>query len=1005
MLGCKRLNRSTCQVGAGLWGICTFQLALTSSFTTIIALRVLNGAALAMIVPVVQSMVADLTNVTNCGSAFGKVSCAHSVGQVMACLMVTPISEMWLHGMRGWRLSLGAFGLLSLLTIPFLRIMVYEEPRVWNPRRFGIMRELRTMWQRREVTEPEPVPAPAPVSVVPRSTWRRRRCLNSYCTYLAHQQLSEFEGYCCKACHKWEKDSWFWKRCQSVTEGVDASARQVHVQKPGKIHGDNLVIVPSNNGEALRMQVQEEQNLWITIAERNARWETEVTSPFHAPRNEWGATFASAKILEEDWRHADDQLQLVSICFNNINIACDCLGDFAQVANRLLRVRADKKYAVFEEIQTHLRDALHDGVYETKKEDLDAAAFEEHAATARRNTYNWHGGRRRIDAVQLARQRMEQLEEGNKLNMDLEMKVLAEQHFKVVVYRNKMRSADTEWLNQRDLGQAPGEAEEDLRRTRDRHRAQEKAETRIYFEKMARLCALAHQLAPEMLPELRKHTDKSLETSLRKLILGRLELLDLPKGIEVLKVLDHNISISHYDPEQLSQATPLSGSGARHAVYEMRYEGSPCVVKVFDLHTHRGLPGFIQEVMLHVRLRHPLVVPLRRAFIDHKDGQAMEHQEGSEEAGWLNREPCEHRGFLQFDRYDCNLGEHLSRISRPQRVPHRFGEPATVGVVDQMPRRIAHLMIQSIAHVHSHGIVHGDLKPSNWLYDGKNKVPILCDFETARDHDVGVTVTSKIQSQGFQAPELQDPSARPTLESDVFALGRSIQNVLSCVPESRPSEKSELHSFVSKMVCQNPMERIAAKDAAQDSWQREELCTMVKAFSREQACSVEKVRSGIASRMFGKPKCKLNIIAVKAWWQEMLSCTSDGYEHIVRADEVLYTQAECSPHFKDKRSLQQLIDAIMKDPEYPLKDDRLIIDVVKKGSALLSVDNRRLYCFHQAQRQLRNTTVWIKIREHPHSMVQERFVRHFETTNGGKSILVRMPKMWTGDWQPGQNLR
>ena len=44
----------------------------------------------------------------------------------------------------------------------------------------------------------------------------------------------------------------------------------------------------------------------------------------------------------------------------------------------------------------------------------------------------------------------------------------------------------------------------------------------------------------------------------------------------------------------------------RHACWEQatvsfRYEGSPCVVKVFDLHTHRGLPGFIQEVMLHVR--------------------------------------------------------------------------------------------------------------------------------------------------------------------------------------------------------------------------------------------------------------------------------------------------------------------------------------------------------------------------------------------------------------------
>ena len=34
---------------------------------------------------------------------------------------------------------------------------------------------------------------------------------------------------------------------------------------------------------------------------------------------------------------------------------------------------------------------------------------------------------------------------------------------------------------------------------------------------------------------------------------------------------------------------------------EVRYEGEPCVIKVFDLHMHRGLPGFIQEVMLHVR--------------------------------------------------------------------------------------------------------------------------------------------------------------------------------------------------------------------------------------------------------------------------------------------------------------------------------------------------------------------------------------------------------------------
>jgi len=135
------------QVGTGLWGICTIQLAMTSNFALMIVLRVLNGAALAMIVPVVQSMVADLTDSSNCGSTFGKVSCSCSLGQVLACLMVTPISEQYVFGMRGWRFSLASFGVLSLLTIPFVRMAVDEEPRVWKPRRFGICREVRTMYQ------------------------------------------------------------------------------------------------------------------------------------------------------------------------------------------------------------------------------------------------------------------------------------------------------------------------------------------------------------------------------------------------------------------------------------------------------------------------------------------------------------------------------------------------------------------------------------------------------------------------------------------------------------------------------------------------------------------------------------------------------------------------------------------------------------------------------------------------------------------------------------------
>jgi len=135
------------QVGAGLWGLCTMQLALTSHFAAMMFLRVVNGAALAMMVPVMQSFVADLTDSSNCGSAFGKVACAANVGQVLACLIVTPISEFVVLGMRGWRLSLLIIGALSLFCVLFVRVAVHEEPSVWKPRRFGLLREFRTIVQ------------------------------------------------------------------------------------------------------------------------------------------------------------------------------------------------------------------------------------------------------------------------------------------------------------------------------------------------------------------------------------------------------------------------------------------------------------------------------------------------------------------------------------------------------------------------------------------------------------------------------------------------------------------------------------------------------------------------------------------------------------------------------------------------------------------------------------------------------------------------------------------
>ena len=58
----------------------------------------------------------------------------------------------------------------------------------------------------------------------------------------------------------------------------------------------------------------------------------------------------------------------------------------------------------------------------------------------------------------------------------------------------------------------------------------------------------------------------------------------------------------------------LSGTDARHGVSATTYAERKCVLKVFVSRAHRCLPGFLHEGVLHIRLQHTLVVPLRYAF-------------------------------------------------------------------------------------------------------------------------------------------------------------------------------------------------------------------------------------------------------------------------------------------------------------------------------------------------------------------------------------------------------
>ncbi|CAJ1340967.1 unnamed protein product [Effrenium voratum] len=143
--GCSR--KLLLKVGTGLWGLCTFLLAFTSELWAMLILRTLNGAALSMLLPVVQSFIADLTTSDDVGQVCGKVYCAANFGQVLACLIVVPISEHYILGFMGWRLALAVVGALSLLVVLLVEVAVEDLPTTWDPKRFGLLREFKKLGQ------------------------------------------------------------------------------------------------------------------------------------------------------------------------------------------------------------------------------------------------------------------------------------------------------------------------------------------------------------------------------------------------------------------------------------------------------------------------------------------------------------------------------------------------------------------------------------------------------------------------------------------------------------------------------------------------------------------------------------------------------------------------------------------------------------------------------------------------------------------------------------------
>ncbi len=197
------------------------------------------------------------------------------------------------------------------------------------------------------------------------------------------------------------------------------------------------------------------------------------------------------------------------------------------------------------------------------------------------------------------------------------------------------------------------------------------------------------------------------------------------------------------------------GRGAMGVVYLVELPGDlePLAMKFLPgLYTarERTRSRFLREAETLKKLDHPNVVAIR-------------------EAGEMAGSP--------YYVMDYISGKSFDRIIESWRMEREDLVRRDPAVIAGLIARVA----RGLAYIHSHGIIHRDVKPSNILLD-ESGTPRLADFGLARDKDaVTLTMTKEFLGTPFYCPPEQVRGDRRAVgpASDVFSLGVTLYEALT----------------------------------------------------------------------------------------------------------------------------------------------------------------------------------------------------------------------------------
>jgi abelson tyrosine-protein kinase 1/abelson tyrosine-protein kinase 2 len=159
-------------------------------------------------------------------------------------------------------------------------------------------------------------------------------------------------------------------------------------------------------------------------------------------------------------------------------------------------------------------------------------------------------------------------------------------------------------------------------------------------------------------------------------------------------------------------------------------------------------PEFLREIEVLAQLNHPCVLRIR---------------------GWtppIGREPAEIRTEI------AETGSLMGILEKVRcGTQFSFWNPTGKAIL------ICGIAL-GMRFVHSKGIIHGDLKPSNVLLNARGE-PLISDFGSSRFESNDYTLTPGGGTVNYAAPELFTEGATHTRQVDVYAFGLLMYEILT----------------------------------------------------------------------------------------------------------------------------------------------------------------------------------------------------------------------------------